>query len=291
MNTATAARQVPRRPPDEEENKLTPATLGVPPSTDLVIQDFGDGPDGLEGMTLGEQLTPFLRMLQGLSPELNRSKAEYVPGAELGMIINTATKELYLGAEGLDVVICAREYGYGQWIPRDLGGGFRGALAPDDPLVRETLARMAAKYGSSAKFKMPRYRDGRWSDPPARTRDTDEEVELVETGQLYLLYARPGELTADTAARAIVAMTSTALPVYQGVLTRHNSWKWPQSTGPSLRAKLWAYVWRLTTRQDGNKKGEFMNWNLNLAAATNYRQAHLLLKANGGKLPVKKKTA
>lgn len=248
------------------------------PGTAMEVVDFGeDAAGGLENLGLDEQLTPFLRMLQGLSPELNPSKAEYIPGAQMGMIFNTASLDLYPGKEGVDVVLCAREHCFGQWIPRDQGSGFRGNLPPDDSLVRETVGRMAKKYGASAKFKLPRYRDGRWTDDPPRTRDTDEAVELVESGQLYVLYGPPGGLDANTAQRALISMTSTGMPVYQSVITRHNSWKWLQPDGRMLPAPLWTYRWRLTTSTAKNNKGEYFVWNLSLAPpAQTYREARML---------------
>ena len=261
--------------PIDNTEKLTPPEKGKLPATvgtALEVRDFGDDAGaGSEDLGLGEVLTPFLRMLQGLNPELNPSKAEHIPGAVLGQIINTATKELY---GTVDAVICSRSYHYGLWIPRDTGGGFRGALPPSDKLVRDTLARMNAKYGSSGKFKMPRYRDGRWTDDPPRTADTDEAVEMVETGQYYLLYDTAGELSAATAKRAIIAFTSTALPVYQGVNTRHASWTWQQPDGQRRPAPLWAYRWRVGSRPDKNNKGEFFVWNFTLAPpAETYREA------------------
>jgi len=261
----------------KEVGEPPPNQLPVRTGTELEVVDFGeDAGGGLQGVGLDEQLTPFLRMLQGLSPEVNPSKAEYVRGAAMGMIINT-NQELFNGNEGLDVVLCAREHCYGQWIPRDLGSGFRGNLSPDDELVRRTIARMAAKYGASAKFKLPRYRDGRWTDEPPRTKDTDEPIELVEAGQLYVLYGPPGGLDMNSAQRAIISMTSTALPVYQSVITRHMSWRWLQADGSMKPAPLWTYKWRLTAVPTKNNKGEFFIWNLVLAPpATTYREARLL---------------
>lgn len=272
-DTATDTKKRGGGPPPEEE-KLPARTTG----TDLEVVDFGDDAGaGTEGASLDEQLTPFLRMLQGLSPEINPGKGEYVPGAQMGMILNTASLELFDGKAGLDVVVCAREHAYGQWIPRDLGSGFRGNLSPDDDLVRATLARLSKKYGASAKFKMPRYRDGRWTDEPPRTRDTDEPVELVEAGQLYVLYGPPGELDAGSASRAIISMTSTAMPVYQSWFTRHNSYKWLQPDGRKLPGPIWMYRWRLTTQLTKNNKGEFFIWALNLAPpAQSFREARLL---------------
>lgn len=232
----------------------------------LEVVDFGDDADaGGDSLRQAEQLTPFLRMLQGLSPQINPGKAEYIPGAQLGMILNTATSEFWPGAAGIDAMLAYRTYHYGMWIPRDLGSGFRGTLPPEHELVKRTLARMNAKYGGSGKFKFPRYRDGRWTDDPPRAPDTDEAVELVETGQYYLIYAPAGELSVQTARRAIIGFTSTSLPVYQGVNTRWLDWTFPQANGGMARAPFWAYRWRITTRQDKNAKGEFYNWNFQLA--------------------------
>lgn len=271
-----------RRVPRHAEEPKTPLGLGVPATTGtaLEIRDFGDEAGaGAEGLTGAEQLTPFLRMIQGLSPEINPAKAEHVAGAQMGMILNTATKEVWPGSEGLDVILCAREYGYGFWIPRDLGSGFRGMYPADDGLVRETLGRMTTKYGSSARFKMPRYREGRWSDEPPRTRDTDEAIEIVETGQFYALYGPHGDLNDGTASRAILSFTSTAIPVYQGVITRWTSWKWRQPDGRMVPAQLWSYPWHLTTRAQSAGPGkDFFNWNLQLAlpaGGLTYRDAIL----------------
>lgn len=264
-----------RNTAQEEKPPLTPATLGV--GTDLEVYDIGDGPTGMEGLDLDEQLTPFVRILQGLSPQLNPSKSQYIPGAKLGMLFNTATGEVY---DAIDVIICAREHVFGQWIPRDLGEGFRGNLLPDDPLVRQTIARMALTHGASAKFKLPRY-DGktrRWSDEPARTKDTDEEVELVETGNLYVIYGPTGNLSPATAQRALIAMTVTSYNEYKSIMTRHGSWKWLQSDGSMRVAKLWTYRWQFKAVPATNANGqEYFVWKAGFGPpAQTYQQMRIL---------------
>lgn len=233
---------------------LTPQNISVP--TDEVM-DFGDDAGaGLENLSMSERLTPFLRMLQGLSPEVNESKPEYIDGARIGQILDTATKNLYSGKEGVDLIVCARDYHYGAWLPRDDGGGFRGMHSPDEPLVRKLIAE-----------------HGRFKKLPF-VNDEGESVDLVETGQLYVIYGPAGDLRLDTSRRAIIAFTSTAMPVYQGYLERHANWKWRQADGQMRPAALWSYKWRLTTRSQTNKKGDFFNWNLGLAPpATNYKDA------------------
>lgn len=224
---------------------------------------------GFEGTRMEEQTVPFLRMAQGLSPELNPGKIEHIPGLSLGMIFNTATRERYPGQPGLQYIACAKDYGYGKWIPRDLGSGFRGMVTPDDTLVRTTMARMVQKYGSSARFKFPRYKDGKWSDEPPRLSDTGEVVELVETGQVYVLYGL-APLTYENARRAVVAFTSTALGTYTGWVDRHRAQLWPQRSGPPREAPIYAYLWNLSTFLDKRGTNEFFNWRVDLAVPGDY---------------------
>jgi hypothetical protein len=171
--------------------------LPVSTSTALQVVDLGeDAGAGTEDLRTEELLTPILRILQKGSPEVDPAMSEYNEDLRAGMIYNIATQEAYAGKTGIEMVVCARDYHYGMWVPRDLGGGFRGMLRPEDPAVRQGLA----KHG---KFKkLP------------HTTEEGEQVELVETIQLYVLYAED-HLTDHNAQRAIVAFTSSALPVVQ----------------------------------------------------------------------------
>jgi hypothetical protein len=225
-------------------------------------------------MSADDQITPFLIMMQGLSPGINPSEAKHIEGAGLGMIVNTGTKEFYKGTEGLDIIICASDRNYKAWVPRDLGGGFRGSFDETDPVVREVMGRMIAKYRDSAPYKMPRYRDGKWSDEPARTPDTDEPIELIDTAQYYVLAGPHGDLNPQTVFRAIVAFKSTALSVWRGANSRWSSWKFSQK-GMMKPAPRWAFMWHLTTRPESKGPGKnYYNWNLE-PVVKNYKEAPL----------------
>lgn len=255
------------------EGALTPHNVGVP-TTDAM--DFGDDADaGLEGLRREEQATPFLRMLQSNSPQLMKGEAQYIAGAEQGMILNTASEETYDGDEGVGIVVCARHPHWGMWVPRDLGTGFRGVLPPDDPAVMRVLARMDAKHGPGrGRFNMPRYRDRRWTDDPFQVPETGEEVEVIETVNLYVLYGPLDGLSSETASPAIVRFASTSIPVYQGYVERHKRWLWRDSEGHMRRGPLWLYRWRLGTRAQSNAKGKFFNWQMTLAPpARTFREA------------------
>lgn len=260
-------RQVDRQPSADDQRHTGEALPAVTGSTSpLADPTFGDyAGAGFENTTLEEQLTPFLRMAQGLSPELNPQEGTYIHGLTLGSIFNTATREFYDGKAGVEVVACYKDYHYGVWVPRDLGGGFRGALPPGHKFVQDALAAAGAKYGSrGARFRLPRYRDRRWTDEPLRWAETNEEVELVETGHLYVLYS-PGKLSADTARNAIVPFTSTSMGAFQSFVTRNTNQTYPHPSGGRRTLPIFAYRWRLSTFQDENPKGKFSNWRLDLA--------------------------
>lgn len=74
---------------------------------------------GTERVTLQDILLPRLKILQALSPECNRRKPEYVPGAEPGLILNVATLQLF---ESVTVVPASYIRHHIEWLPNR--GGF-----------------------------------------------------------------------------------------------------------------------------------------------------------------------
>ena len=71
--------------------------------------------------------TPFLKVLQKLSPELDT-----VDGAKAGMFYNTSTQKLYEGVQQVVPVAYARQFL--EWVPREQGGGFRGEVSMKEAL-------------------------------------------------------------------------------------------------------------------------------------------------------------
>lgn len=223
-------------------------TTNVAPAagTALQVTDFGeDAGAGVEDLSMEEQLTPFLRILQKGSPQVDPAMPEYQDHLRPGMIYNTATTEAYDGKTGVEVVVAARDHHFGRWIKRDSGGGYRGQLRPDDPTVRELIA----KHGRYKKLE--------------GVTEEGEAVDIVETLQLYVLYA-PEELNDFNAQRAIISMSSTAMPVAQRYLTRHNDWKYRQADGSMKPAALWSYKWKFSLIPQQNASGNWYNWKIEL---------------------------
>ena len=56
---------------------------------------------GLDSITTDDIATPRLKVLAQMSPEL-----EEIDGAKAGMILNSVSKKVYSGQEGINVVVC-----------------------------------------------------------------------------------------------------------------------------------------------------------------------------------------
>ena len=85
------------------------------------------GGTGLEETTTEDFAIPFIRVLQPLSPQLQKQQGGYVEGASAGDLFNTVTGEFYDGEKGISVVPCAYSKKYIEWIPREKGGGLVNA--------------------------------------------------------------------------------------------------------------------------------------------------------------------
>ena len=99
-----------------------------------------DRPDYMESSNRGNEdvgfddLTiPRLDVIQDLSPQHKKNKPEFIPGAEVGMLFNSVTSQLY-GSEVMIVPVYFRK----EWIiwkDQKEGGGFRGAHATQQEAV------------------------------------------------------------------------------------------------------------------------------------------------------------
>jgi hypothetical protein len=219
---------------------------------ELTTYDFGDDAGrGLEGAGPDEFIIPFVTILASNSPQVKPARDGGVPGAAPGDFFNTATGELLSGETGFVFIPVARDHNYPEFIPRNLGGGFVGVHAPDEELVTS----LRAKYG---KF-------GRLYTSEARTSDGSpaEGTELQETFYLYGLLVDEG---AGAFTRVILPFKSTQIRKYKGFISRADGFKYRTPDDKMVTPPLWAHRWRVTTRSESNKKGDFYGYVIRLAA-------------------------
>jgi hypothetical protein len=84
----------------------------------------GDMDTGFESTYADTFKTPFMKILQALSPELDESSPQYIPDAKQGMFCNSATLELL---KELNVVVLKVEHCLLVWKPNR--GGFVGRVS------------------------------------------------------------------------------------------------------------------------------------------------------------------
>lgn len=136
---------------DEElqsANALTTGSQAGAVSEALSDDDFFDVPTGMEEVDSGDVTLPRYTILQGLSPQVNSRKDEYVDGAKMGMIFNTASGKVM---DSINLVMAAYERRYIEWVPRDkpcpiaslpqvTGGGLYRDYGTDDAILHECVA-------------------------------------------------------------------------------------------------------------------------------------------------------
>lgn len=203
---------------------------------------------GFEDTSREDYALPFLYVLQANSKILTERD-----DLKAGMLFNTVTEEGFeanvdKGQPGIPFIPCHREHVFGEWIPRDEGGGLVGIHSPDSDIV------IAAK--ENHKF-------GEWKTP-------DGKHELVDTFQIYGLYGR--DLEAGDVDSIAFPFTSTKIKIYRQWMSRANTIKITLPNGAKVTPPLFAHVYRVQTKlveKGGNKwfVPQITFWADNAAAA------------------------
>ncbi len=97
---------------------------------DILLADIGSG---MEGMTRDSFAIPRIVILQGLSPASTKGGPGYVEGAEVGMIMENVSQQLWDGETGLLFVPISYRFTHLHWWPRNStkGKGFIADLGED----------------------------------------------------------------------------------------------------------------------------------------------------------------
>ena len=200
-------------------------------STEVLDDIFDHAGEGA-AFDSSEMQIPFVRVLQALSPQLNKKKPEYIDGASQGDLFNTVTNQCWGGEDGIIVIPCFQTTKYLEFVPRDLGGGFKGEIPSTSPSLQQT------------------------------TRQGSKEIlpngnELVKSDQHFCLVVEPD----GTFQPAVVDMKSTQLKVSRRWKTQiaMQKIKNPKS-GAMVTPPVFATMWKLTTTEESNDQGSWNNY-------------------------------
>jgi|TARA_A100000172_G_scaffold13301_2_gene6978 hypothetical protein len=201
------------------------------PSTDVMDLFTSHEGEGLDYDTSELQI-PFIRIIQALSPEINKRDPKFIDGASNGDIFNNVTGQYFNGEEGIVVIPCYQETKYLKFTPRDSGGGFLGEIAKGDPEIAKAVR-------TGAKEILP---DGN---------------ELVKSDQHYCLVLASDGIPSF----GIVDMKSSQLKVSKRWKTQI-SMLTKEVNGQLKRPPIFLTMWKLSTVEERNDQGAWFNWSI-----------------------------
>jgi hypothetical protein len=200
-------------------------------STDVLDDIFDYAGEGA-AFDSSEMQIPFVRLLQALSPQLNKKKAEYIEGASSGDAFNNVTNQYWDGEAGLTVIPCFQTTKYLEFTPRDMGGGFRGEIPSNSPLLQQTTR-------SGSKEILP------------------NGNELVKSDQHFCLIVEEY----GSFQPVVVDMKSTQLKVSRRWKTQIAMQKVKHpTTGEMKTPPVFATMWKLRSVEESNDQGSWSNW-------------------------------
>lgn len=197
-----------------------------------------------------QMTTPFLNVLQALSKAVTRGDAEYVVGAQPGMLFNTVTKEVFDGEKGVNLILSTFKESYIEWVPRNKGGGY--------------VAEYDAVMGSQIKTLL---------DPDFKS--------IIQPGSAYgtpgnvlsLTHTRLGAIVSDelsTWSPIVLSMADSAIKVSKNLNSRHKLIEWTNPTtgepGATGRCPMPLIMWTVKTITRKNDNGTWFTWDFNKKA-------------------------
>ena len=194
-----------------------------------------DAGNGLSNLGADDLSIPFLRILSDTNDEVKKRSPKFIEGAEVGMIYNTLTKDLYDGEVGVQVIPCAYQRQYIEWMDRGKGTGAPVNIHPVSSDIMSKTTR-----DDSNKDRLP---NGNY---------------VEHTANHYVLVVNKD----GTYAQALIAMKSTQ---------RKKSKRWNSlMLGLKLKGKngmfnppSYSHVYNLSTVAESNDLGNWFGWDIN----------------------------
>lgn len=198
---------------------------------------MADSGKGNENVGQGDLIAPFYKILDGQSGEVKKTKAQYVEGAEEGMIFNTLTKELIDGKKGIVVVPAFYDRFEIEWKPIEVGGLV--AIHPHDtPLLKQVT-----KGG-----------------PNGTQNILPNGNLLMTTAQHYVVRVKDDQ----TFDMGIISMASTRLKKSRMWNSLIEGIQLKGPNGQSFNPPRFSHMYRLTTTPESKGTQAWWTWNIEL---------------------------
>lgn len=205
----------------------------------LPFMSKDDTAEGFEEISSATMAIPFVRVLQSLSPQLNRNKPEYLEDAEEGMFYNTVTKQLYRNS--IKVIVLKFERVYIEWLPDR--GGFLNYHSPEN----------AERLAEDKTF-------GKWK--------TGDGNNLQENYVYFVLV-----VGSESEGVVVLSLSSTFIKIakeWNRLMTTH-------IMDNGERALPYYVVWKLKSEYKENDKGNWFTIKVSMDSYINEEQHHAIV--------------
>ncbi|PHR58729.1 MAG: hypothetical protein COA47_10000 [Robiginitomaculum sp.] len=201
----------------------------------MIFDMEADAGSGFENVDADTFIVPRISIIQSNSPQVKDSKPEYNAEAREGMLLNTATQELYDGNAGIGIIVCTFKRAFLEWMPRETGGGLAGVHTPAD-------------YGLLN-------REIRETDKGNKEFVVGTENTLADTREHAVIVFVEGQKPFP----ALMSFSSTQISKSKQIMTIMNGIEVQGKKGP-FQPPLFAHEWHLTTVSESNAKGDWKGY-------------------------------
>lgn len=218
---------------------------------ELAAQFEADAGAGNENVRAEDLTMPFLKVLQKMSPELDKRAPEFIAGAEEGHILNTSSMQIWEADKEEDpvyVVPCYYNRAIIEWRPREKGGGIVNRYSRDDNLPATTQDEKGREV-------------------------TAEGNHLVHTLEFFVLITNKDQTAAE---QALISMSSTQMKYgrkWNNIITN------TKIPGRHASVPRYGQVFKLNTMGEQNDQGSWASWKITQAGFVTSRELYDEAKA------------
>ena len=232
QTTKTAATPQAAQPRTPSKTDLVRA--GAPASLPVTNDPFAaQAGAGLENVRPTDRIIPRITILQGLSPQLNKNKPEFIAGASMGDICDVGTGEIFESPLLFLPVHYSRKWV--EWTPQ----GGRGLVKIHD--TEEILEECVFRASENSEFERPYTKDGN---------------SIVETAQFFGLNMSAG------GRHSFLPMKSTQLKKARRWLTLANAERVKRVDGTFYTPPLFYRVYSLGVVDESKPGQSFSGWKI-----------------------------
>jgi len=211
------------------EEKLAKEEKG---GTALAVNFMDDAGAGLENVTQDDLVIPRLKLVQALSPQVQKHDGAYIDGISVGDIFNTVSNEFWSGEEGITIIPVTYKRVFLEWGP-ERGGGLI-ATYDDAAILQQTT-------------KNERYQDVLPNGNTIQTTANHYVLQVQEDGSFTPV---------------MLAMTGTQLKKSKRWNSMMASIKIKSSDGQMFTPATYSHKYKLTSVPESNDSGSWYGWNV-----------------------------